>query len=144
MLDTVLWPSPELKDAIAGISGILQAGHFDEALAAAKEALFLPDDSRDIVRMFEQSFAAADRDTLVASFAAHLIDYDPEPAIAILKCPVAYIATDSALAALEQLPCRIQGIRTGKVMGSGHFAPRLVPQQINAMLAAFISMARKA
>lgn len=140
MLDAVLWPSSELKGAIAGISGTLQAGHFDEALAATKEALFSPDDNREIVQMFERSFAAAERDTLVASFISHLIDYNPEPAIAKLKCPVAYIATDSALTALEQLPRRIQGIRTGKVLGSGHFAPRLVPQQMNAMLAAFIAM----
>lgn len=138
MIDNVLWPSNELKTAIDSVNELLRRGEFDKALAAAETALFLPSDSAEARALFHETYRAADRGTLVSSFSAHLIDYKPPTETDTENRPMAYIGADNPFAPLDQIASRLPGIKIGKTIGSGHFCPFIVPDQVNAMIDGFL------
>ena len=138
LVDTVLWPEPEISAAIRSTADLLDVGQWDKAREAVTQALFLPSDDPAVRRRFQQSYDETDPMSLAKTFSAHLIDYNPGFAASVLKRPILYIGTETPLASLPTLTRRIEGVKTARAVGSGHFAPLLVPDQVNAMIDDFI------
>jgi hypothetical protein len=74
------------------------------------------------------------------------LDYDASPAATGCQAPIAYIAsyigTVTSIADLTRFRSLAPHRLTGHTLGSGHFSPLFVPDQINAMLSAFAEARR--
>jgi hypothetical protein len=76
----------------------------------------------------------------VAALQGHIFDYDATFAAEACKVPVAYLSAAHALADLAKLGTYCPHLMTGQTIGSGHFSPVEVPEQINSMLDRFIKV----
>jgi len=100
--------------------------------------LFLPSDDRSVKQDILEQCARTPWHVLRSAFASHLLHGSSAADLSQLAIPAAYIGADG----LPTEIWRIEGINprvcTGKTVGVGHFSPLLAPNQVNAMLGAFI------
>jgi hypothetical protein len=75
---------------------------------------------------------------LASSFRNHVTEYDASAAIEASRLPIAYIGAASPMADVNRFRQLRPDLIVGQTIGSGHFSPRLVPAQINAMLERFV------
>ena len=73
----------------------------------------------------------------MSAFTNHLTDYDVTSAAVGCHVPVAYIGAAVSMADLIQFQSLTPYLLTAQTLGSGHFSPLFVPDQINAMLSTF-------
>ncbi len=137
MIDSVLFPSQGLKDASAPLIEALQGPDFASAYRSGVNRLHLPTDEIAAHDEVFGSLPSAPQHVLVSSFVDQLMDHNIGAAAAGCKVPVAYIGSARAMADLAQLRVLTPQLVTAQVLGSGHFSPVIVPNQINAMLARF-------
>jgi pimeloyl-ACP methyl ester carboxylesterase len=73
-----------------------------------------------------------------------LYDYDPTEATGGLAVPAVYIAADELKPRSDMMRFHALApqILYGKTVGSGHFCQLEVPEQINAMIERFVTIAR--
>ena len=138
LVDTVLWRDVEVG-AIEALAKVLEAGKRDEALDITLQTLVQADDDQSVADRFRSSFKSADFKSLSSCFRNHLLRYDPNPAADALRKPVAYIGSENPFTSFATLKNKLPQIKTGQVIGSGHFAPLLVPGQVNAMIDGFLA-----
>jgi pimeloyl-ACP methyl ester carboxylesterase len=79
-----------------------------------------------------------------STIANFILDYDPAPAAAACKIPMAYISADvpviEAGRDLERLKRFCPQLVTAKTLLAGHFSPVEVADQVNAMIARFLAV----
>lgn len=138
LLDTVLFPSREIRDAVAALAPRLGGADHDSALDAACAALLLPIDDPAIGARYRASLGAMAPAWAAATFRAHLLDFAPERALAAYGGPAAYVGAENPMADLTRLREACPQIKLGQTLGSGHFMPLLVPEQVNALMAGFL------
>ena len=100
--------------------------------------LFLPSDNPDVKNDILAQCARTPWHVLRSAFSAHLLHGSSVADLRQLTVPAAYIGADGLPTEIwrpEEINPRVS---TGKTVGVGHFAPLLAPDQINAMLSAFI------
>ena len=68
----------------------------------------------------------------------HVTRYDATQAAAGCRVPVAYIGATMPFVDLDRFQSLTPQLAVGRTLGSGHFSPLEVPDQINAMIATFI------
>ena len=138
LIDSVIFPPAPLRTAIASLAEGMQKANPTATLDEAAAALFEAADDPSVKARYRQSLGAIPVSVLREAFKAHLIDYDPVPIAIMCELPIAYVGAQRPLGDLNEIRSKIPNIRIGQVLGSGHFAPLLVPNQINSMIAGFI------
>ncbi len=138
-IDAPLFAPPEVRGAFEGLLGGLRSEHWRAALEGMLgQVAFLPTDPADVREAVTARMLAMPKDVLVATWAAFLA-HDPAPAIA--RCPVPVLQIESTMpsdrAALMAANPRVE---IGRVVGSGHFAQRVVPEQVAAMIRRFVAL----
>ncbi|HYN87162.1 MAG TPA: alpha/beta hydrolase [Ardenticatenaceae bacterium] len=151
---------PALPSAIVLLDAavVLPAGaratipHFLEALRgpgyqrALREyvahSLFIATDDPYRKQRILDGMSAAPQHVLVSAFEG-LRDYDPKERSGVLSVPGLYVAANeevprSDMALLREIAPRILD---GKTVGSGHFCQLEVPEQVNAMIERFLTIA---
>jgi pimeloyl-ACP methyl ester carboxylesterase len=103
----------------------------------ADQVAFLPTDDGDVRERALACMLRTPQEVMASSWEA-FIDYDPVPAIGRISAPVLHIQSVFP-ADLDRFAELCPQLVTGKVVGAGHFAPLLVPDQVNAMIDAFIA-----
>ena len=105
---------------------------------------FIPmDDDGPKKEHFHASHPRAPQHVLTPAFVDHITEYDASSAAAGCRVPVAHIGdvttaiSRSDLAHFQKLTPQPTLALT---LGTGHFAPLIVPDQINAMLARFVAL----
>ena len=77
---------------------------------------------------------------LISAFMNHVMDYDVTAAATGCQVPVAYIGAATPLADTTQFRSLTPHLLTAQTLGSGHFSPLFVPDQIHAMLSTFVEI----
>jgi hypothetical protein len=108
----------------------------------AANSLFIPTDDEERKRRILESMSSTPQHVVVSAFEG-LRDYDPTEATGGLAVPAVYIAADelkprSDMGRFQELASQIL---YGKTVGSGHFCRLEVPEQINAMIERFLTIA---
>jgi hypothetical protein len=68
------------------------------------------------------------------------LNYDSTPAAAACHIPAAYIGATVPMADLIQFRRHTPQLVTAQTLGSGHFSPLFVPDQINMMIQTFLDV----
>jgi hypothetical protein len=76
-----------------------------------------------------------------SAFVNHLIEYDASAAAAGCEMPAAYISAATSIADLARFRAACPQLVTAQTLGSGHFSPLEVPDQINTMIERFLAIA---
>jgi pimeloyl-ACP methyl ester carboxylesterase len=143
LIDTVLFPPPATVDALRPLGEALRGSCYRQALERAAAPLFLPDDgaARKVRLLARMSLTL--QHVAASAFTHHLIDYDATAAAAACAVPAAYIGTATTMADLARFRAACPRLVTARTLGSGHFAPLVVPEQINAMIDRFVALAMR-
>ena len=104
-------------------------------------ALSLPSDFASLDSVLKD-FPKATQHVLLSSLKGHMEDPDFAAAAAGCTVSVAYIGAAQPLADLVRLKEFIPELMIGRSVGSGHFAPLLVHDQVDAMLLRFLTLVR--
>jgi pimeloyl-ACP methyl ester carboxylesterase len=139
LIDTVFQAPPELFDSLAPFLPGLQGQDYRSAYHGNMLALSLPSDGREL-EFALHSLPRAPQHVLLSALHEHLEVHDFAQAAASCSVPVAYIGASLPLADLVRLKQLIPNISVGKTLGSGHFAPWIVPDQVNMMLLRFLEL----
>lgn len=138
MIDTVLFPPLDLRLGLAGLLDVLETSGLEAGLAQAAALLFIPQDDPTIRDGIMSRMAETPDHVALSAFKNHLLDYDPVPALSRSRLPLGYVGAANALADLGQILVHSPKLLTAKSLGSGHFSPIFVPDQINAMIETFL------
>ena len=143
LIDSVVFPSISLTAQLRQILPELAGPDYVDVLRETAASLFLETD--DPVRKAEllRKIERTPRHVAVAAFRGHLLDYDFAVAVAACEVPVAYLGAARQLADLDRFRSLCPQLMTGQTLGSGHFSPLEVPEQINSMLDRFLALAAR-
>jgi pimeloyl-ACP methyl ester carboxylesterase len=137
-IDSVLFPSPALIDNLRPLCDALLTPDYLVALATALPTLlFAPTDDMSIRSQIGQIMNRTPQHVLASTLVEHIVRYDATSAAAACGTPVAYIASENALADLHRFRELCPQLKVGQTLGVGHFSTLLAPAQINAMLETF-------
>ena len=137
LIDSVVFPSQAFRDALQPVVVGLQGPDYVAACQQAMSSTCLTTDDGTQKKKLIASLPKAPRHVLTSSLKNHLLEYDSTPAAADCHVPIAYIGATVALADLIQFRRLTPQLVTAQTLGSGHFSPLFVPDQINAMICAF-------
>jgi pimeloyl-ACP methyl ester carboxylesterase len=141
MIDSPVARSAASRAAMPAFLADLEGADYRATLSRyVEEALFLPtDDAKRKVRILAQMSGTAHY-VMVAAFRG-MREFDPDIAASRVCCPSLYIAADDRpLSDLPHLVELVPQMFFGQTVGSGHFCQLEVPDQINAMIARFLSI----
>ncbi len=140
MIDMVFDAPAEVHQLLApmlpAISGVL----FQEAYRRIMRALSVTSDLAEVDGLL-CSLPRAPQHVLLSSLQQHMEVHDMASAATQCAIPVAYIGASRPLANMSALKRLIPDLFTGQVLGAGHFAPWVAPEQVNAQLAQFLRLA---
>lgn len=137
MIDSFVFPPAATLEALRPLADSMHGPGHEAGIEALRAAMARPGDGPDPDLKWAASLAATPQHVLASSFAATIIDYDASAAAAACRVPVAYIGAETPLGDVEQFRAVRPTLVVGQTVGSGHFSPLLVPEQINAMIRAF-------
>ena len=140
LIDSVVFPSDAFIAQLKLLGDQLAGDAYIQTLQLAAGALFIETD--DPVRKAHvlAEMAKTSQHVAVPAFRNHLLDYDASRAARECRVPVAYIAAGNLLADLGQFKQLCPQLVTAQTLGSGHFSPLEVPEQVNAMLERFVNI----
>jgi pimeloyl-ACP methyl ester carboxylesterase len=142
LIDSVILPDPALVKALLPVARALNGDGYREALHRAVSTLFLSTDNPRRKARLLASMAGIPQHVLASSFRNHVTEYDATPAARQCRVPVAYIAAAGRnLADLERFRALCPQLMAAQTLGSGHFSPLEVPDQINFMIERFCELA---
>ena len=141
LIDSLLFPSLEMRVMLEELGKALERANLGEVRGKVEPLFFLPSDDAAVRGEMTAVFSRASQHVLHSAFVQHTVMYDAATFTAACKVPVAYIGSAKPLADLAALRSAIPEVVIAQTLGSGHFSPVMVPDQINAMIARFITYA---
>jgi pimeloyl-ACP methyl ester carboxylesterase len=141
LIDSVILPDAAFVQALKPFARALYGEGYREALRQTVSSLFLATDNSELKSKLLSGMADVPRHVLASSFRNHITDYDATPAVTRCRFPVAYIAAARKLADLDRFRTLCPQLMVAQTLGSGHFSPLEVPDQVNAMIERFCSCA---
>jgi pimeloyl-ACP methyl ester carboxylesterase len=139
LIDSLLFPPPEVAAMLRQVGAALIGPNFEEVRAQLESLFFLPTDDDTVRREMKAVFVKTPKHVLQSGFVQHTSEYDAASFAAQCKVPVAYIGSTHLLADVAVLRAAIPEIIVAQALGSGHFSPVMVPNQINAMIDRFLA-----
>ena len=97
-------------------------------------------DRKGITLAYQEAGAGIPPVLLVHGFGCDHTFLDASAAIEASRVPIAYIGAASPMADVNRFRQLRPDLIVGQTIGSGHFSPLIVPDQINAMLERFIEI----
>jgi pimeloyl-ACP methyl ester carboxylesterase len=140
LIDSVMFPHRSFLDALQPFVETLRGPDYVTACRRALLATCLPTDDETRKAQLIASLPKAPRHVLASALRHHLTEYDVTPAAAGCRVPIAYIGAGVPMADLMQFRSLTPQLVTAQTLGSGHFSPLFVPDQINAMLSTFLKV----
>jgi pimeloyl-ACP methyl ester carboxylesterase len=143
LLNSFVFMPPAILDMEKMVLDRIKGSEYVAAYRESTARLFIPTDENQVKERFLASHPRAPQHVLTSAFANHITQYDGTSAATGCHVPVAHIGdittaiSHSDLAHFQDLTPQLTLAVT---LGSGHFAPLIVPDQMNAMLARFITL----
>jgi pimeloyl-ACP methyl ester carboxylesterase len=138
LIDSVILPHHSLLASVQPLEEALQGPNYLAACQQALLALCLATDDETRKTQLIASLPKAPQHVLASALPNHVTEYDVTPAAC--RAPIAYIGAAVSMADLSEFRSLIPHLVTGQTLGSGHFSPLFVPDQINAMISAFLEI----
>jgi pimeloyl-ACP methyl ester carboxylesterase len=135
MIDSVMLPPQALLDTLHPMIKALQEPHYLAAYQQALSALCLPTEKRSAQLI---SSLQVRQHVLVSAIPNHTTNYDAALAATACRVPIAYILSSMPFLDLPRFQSLTPQLMIARTLGSRHFSPIEVPDQINAMIAQFI------
>ena len=139
LIDTAFQAPLERQEILAPLLPDLQGNDYENAYRKIMVALSLTSDREELESVLS-TLPRAPQHVLLSALQEHMERHDFAKAAACCSVPVAYIGASVPLANVDQLKQLIPDIKIGQTLGSGHFSPWLVPEQVNAMLRRFLDL----
>jgi pimeloyl-ACP methyl ester carboxylesterase len=119
----------------------LRSGDYRAAVSTyVEQALYLPTDAPDRRAAILAKMLQTERHVMTAAFQG-LYEFDAGAAAGRTFPPSLYIAANARpLTEMPRLLALVPQLLSGQTVGSGHFCPLEVPDQVNAMIARFLSV----
>lgn len=137
MVDSyVCLPTPFL-DYMRIFSEELKGEDYIRAIELSLAGLYIPGEAPSVREKFFDSLHKTQQHVLTQAFDNHILNFNAEPTSTRCTVPIAYIGADTSSANVHRLREVQPQIRIGQTIGSGHFSPLFVPDQINAMIRDF-------
>lgn len=136
LIDSAVLPPQSLLDGLESVVAGLQGADFLTAYQRVLSSLCLAWE-----KTTEAMINALDipPHVLASSFYHQVKTFDGVQAASDCHVPVAYIGAATSLSDLVRFEAFTPQLVTAKTLGSGHFSPVEVPDQINSMLSHFIA-----
>jgi pimeloyl-ACP methyl ester carboxylesterase len=106
-----------------------------------EETMFLPADDRELLKHVADQMASAPQYVMTTA-AEDMFTRDAAAVAAACRAPLLFITEDPPRSDLKQLRRLCPQVVIGQTVGGGHFMQLLVPDQVNAMIARFLTLAR--
>ncbi len=136
MIDSCVLPTPAMLETVKPLANALQAPGAFLAYQNALQQLCLPTDRSSAEHI--RSLQISDH-VLASSWLNHVMNYDGAPAAAGCRVPLAYIGSIMPFIDLPRFQALTPQLEVARTLGSGHFSPLEVPDQIDAMVRTFLS-----
>jgi pimeloyl-ACP methyl ester carboxylesterase len=140
LIDSVILPHQSILDTLQSMVEALRGPDYRAAYQQGLLALCLPTDDETRKTQLIASLPKAPQHVVASAFTNHVTDHDATPAAAGCHVPIAYIGAAIPMADLIQFRSLTAHLLTAHTLGSGHFSPLFVPDQINAMLSTFVEL----
>jgi pimeloyl-ACP methyl ester carboxylesterase len=144
LLDPIpIVPLPELQAQLAQLTEALAGPAYREALRGFAEArMFRPTDDPELRARIVDEMCATPQHVLVPTFES-ISRWSGEALADRVSIPVLLItAGDGIRADMARTRVLLPELELGRTVGVGHFAHAVAPDQINAMIARFLIVAR--
>jgi pimeloyl-ACP methyl ester carboxylesterase len=140
LIDSAILPHESMLNGLRSMVEALRGPDYRAAYQEALLALCLPTDNDTRKAQLISSLPKAPQHVIASAFTNHVTDYDPTPAAAGCRVPIAYIGAAIPIADLIQFRSLTPHLLSAQTLGSGHFSPLFVPDQINGMLSTFVEL----
>lgn len=144
MIDSVVFPSLEFREALKPVSEVLNTPDYVASGQNVLRSVCLPMEEEPLRTDILSSWPKAPQHVLASTFRNHLLSYDSTDAAANCHLPIAYVGGAFALADLPRFRNLTPQLVTAQVLGAGHFSQLFVPDQINAMITRFVTICSSA
>jgi pimeloyl-ACP methyl ester carboxylesterase len=139
LIDSLLFPPLDMAATLKQVGEALKGPNFEEVRAQVEPLFYLPTDNDAVRREMSAVFVKTPQHVLQSAFVQHTSEYDAASFAARCKVPAAYIGSTHPLADVAALRTSIPEVIVAQTLGSGHFSPVMVPNQINAMIDRFLA-----
>ena len=140
LIDSLFQARSELLEMLAPLLPGLKGSEYQNVYRTIMASLSLPTDLAELTSPIFSNLPGAPQHVLLSALQQHLEQHDFARAAASCSVPIAYIRNARPLANLASLQQLIPSLWIGQTLGAGHFAPWLVPDQVNAMLLRFFHL----
>jgi pimeloyl-ACP methyl ester carboxylesterase len=140
LIDSVILPRQSFLDALQPVGEALRGPDYQATYQQVILSTCLATDDERRKAQLIASLPKAPQHVLASAFTNHLTDYDVTPAAIGCHVPIAYIGAAIPMADLIQFRSLTPHLMTAQTLGSGHFSPLFVPDQINAMVSTFVEV----
>lgn len=140
MVDSVVFPTPSFRD---GLQPIVEELRDSDGVAVCRYLMglnCLSTDEESQKAKLLASLPRSPRHVLASTLQNHLLGYDSAPAAGNCRVPIAYVGSTIPIADLPEFRRHTPQLLTAQILGAGHFSQIFVPDQVNAMIARFITM----
>jgi pimeloyl-ACP methyl ester carboxylesterase len=137
LIDSVVFPPQSFRYSLQPVLQALEGSDYATVCRQAMLATCLPTDDELRKGTLIASLPKAPQHVLTSTLKNHLLEYDSTPAAAGCHIPTAYIGATVPMADLIQFRRHTPQLVTAQTLGSGHFSPLFVPDQINTMIQTF-------
>ena len=137
MIDSVMLPQQALLNTLHPLIEAMREPHYLAAYQQVLSSLCLPTDQRSAHLI---SSLQVRQHVLASAIPNHTTNYDAAAAASACRMPIAYILSAMPFLDLSRFQSLTTQLVVARTLGSGHFSPIEVPDQINAMIARFIAV----
>ena len=138
ILDAVLFPPPQWREALENLLPALDGDRWLEALRGYMSRTLDAKDPPELAARVMEDLGQR-RPEIARSLVASFLAVDLANSIQELRCPLLYVHA-KAPADLTRLAQLRPDALIGQVVGSGHYLMLAVPDQVNAMLDRFLEL----
>ena len=136
MIDSCILPTQSMLDTVQPLAEAIQGPSALVAFQQALQQLCLPCDQQSLARINSLHIP---QHVLASAWPNHVTNYDGTPAATGCHVPAAYIGATMPFVDLARFQALTPQLAVARTLGSGHFSPLEVPEQINAMIHTFLS-----
>ncbi|MCB2191659.1 MAG: alpha/beta hydrolase [Deltaproteobacteria bacterium] len=136
---TLLAPARIVKQALPAMLARLEGEPPAQALAGWLDPMVLPTDGPELKQRLLTAVAQAPMHVTKGLVRA-VMNWDGQDTLERLSCPLLYVGGAQPRTDRQALLRLKPAALYGQVVGSGHFIPLVVPEQVNAMLDRFLEL----
>ena len=144
LIDSPLLPGGDRAEAVPDLVAGLRGHDPDSALRAYFASLFGRDDDAAIRSWIIDQAVLTEPHVTSSLWEESLVSWDDAAALRECRVPLLYIDAGTPNANLAHAVELCPGLMIATTIGSGHFSPLVVPEQVNAVLERFLRVSHLA